>query len=103
MLARWAAAVRGSPRRSRALPPRATTTRIASAAQRGDHDRLDRVHPVLGLVEDDGTVGLEHLVGDLQRVEALGPEDAFADGGVAVVERRQAVHEAHPRVAGAAD
>ena len=43
--------------RSRALPPRATTMRISvlppSGPERGDHDRLDRVHPVLGLVEDD--------------------------------------------------
>ena len=63
-LARWRSAVIGSPRRSRALPPRATTTRIGrpSAAERRDHDGLDRVHPVLGLVEHDRALGLEDVV-----------------------------------------
>ena len=41
-----------SPRSRRALPPRAATIRT-SVADRGDHDRLDGVEPVLGLVEDD--------------------------------------------------
>ena len=36
--------------------------------QRRDHHRLDRVHPVLGLVEDDRALGLEDLVGDLHPV-----------------------------------
>ena len=55
------------PRRSRALPPRATTIRI-SVPEGGDHDRLDRVEPVLGLIEHDRTGRLEDLVGDLERV-----------------------------------
>ena len=38
--------------------------------------------------------------GDLEPVEAELLEDLLADLGVAVVERRQAVHELHLRVAG---
>ena len=37
-----------------------------SVPQRGDEDRLDRVQAVLGLLEGDVGLGLEHLVGDLQ-------------------------------------
>ncbi len=39
------------------------------ARQRGDQQRLDGVHAVLGLVEDDGGAGLEDLVGDLQAIQ----------------------------------
>src|SRR6478752_3871030 len=63
---RWLDADSSCPRRSRALPPRATTTRT-SAPERRDHHGLDRVHAVLGLVEDDRRGRLEDLLGDLQR------------------------------------
>jgi hypothetical protein len=46
-------AVIGSPRLRRALPPRAATIRMASSSDGGDEDRLDAVHPVLDLVEND--------------------------------------------------
>ena len=49
------------------MPPSAATMRI-SDAERGDHDRLDGVQPVLGLVKDDRRGRLEDLVGDLERV-----------------------------------
>ena len=75
------------PRSSRALPPSATTMRT-SAAQRGDQHGLDRVHPVLGLVEDDRVPRLEDLVGDLEGVHAGLLEELLADLGVAVVEAR---------------
>ena len=39
-----------------------------SVSERGDQDRLDRVHPVLGLLERDVGFGLEHVVGDLEAV-----------------------------------
>src|SRR3954468_7790091 len=97
-LVRWFSAVSGSPRRSSAFPPSATTTRT-SALQRRDEDGLDRVHPVLGLVEDERCVGLEHLVGDLERLEPVLVEDLLADLRVRAVERRQAVHELDVRVA----
>jgi hypothetical protein len=57
------------------------------------------VQPVLRLVEDDGVLGLEHLVGHLQAVHSVLLEDVLADLRLAVVERRQAVHELHRRVA----
>src|SRR3954452_10895985 len=97
-LVRWFSAVSGSPRRSSAFPPRATTTRT-SALQRRDEDGLDRVHPVLGLVEDERSIRLEHLVGDLERLESVLVEDLLADLRVRAVERRQAVHELDVRVA----
>ena len=59
-----------------------------SPAQRGDHDGLDRVHAVLGLVEHDRVRRLEHLVGDLQRVQAGVLVDLLADLRAPVVERR---------------
>src|SRR5688572_25102465 len=93
---RWVSASGFSPRLSSALPPRATRTRT-SAPQRGDHDRLDGVHAVLGLVEHDRGVGFKDLVGDLERRHAGLVEDVLADRGVAVVEGRQAVHELHVR------
>ena len=57
-----------------------------------DHDGLDRVHPVLGLVEDLGVGGEEDLVRDLADIIAellLGS----GHGGVEVVEGGQAVQE----------
>src|SRR5689334_16953778 len=81
---RWLSAVSGWPRRRSAFPPRAATMRI-SAPERRDHDRLDRVQAVLGLVEDDRRRRLEDLLGHL---EGLHPEllvDLLADLGVRVV------------------
>ena len=40
------------------------------SCQRGHQHGLDRVHAVLGLREDDGCVGLEHLVGDLDLAQS---------------------------------
>src|SRR6478736_6779998 len=99
--ARCASAVIGWPRRSSALPPRATTMRMGgSVPDRGDEDRLDRVHPVLGLVEHDRRRRLEHLVGDLELGQPMLLEHLLADLRVRVVERGQAVHELRVRVAG---
>src|SRR3954471_14226009 len=71
---RWFSALRAWPRRRSALPPSATTTRT-SAPQGGDHDRLDGVEPVLGLVEDQRGRRLEHVLGDLEAVDAELLED----------------------------
>src|SRR6188472_2030039 len=94
--ARWWPAVIGSPRLSSALPPRAMTIRmglvpLASGADGGDHDGLDRVHPVLGLVPDDRAFRLEDLVGDFHAVEPEALEHVFADLRVPVVDGRQAM------------
>src|SRR5690242_20051743 len=100
-LARWPSTVIGSPRRCNALPPRATTILMvgSSIADRGDHDGLDRVQPVLRLVESDVRRRAEDLVGHLEAVGDAGQVgDLAADRGVGVVEGRQAVHEPHPRV-----
>src|SRR5690242_14687424 len=88
-LARCPSTVIGSPRRCRALPPRATTILIAGAsvADGGDQDRLDRVQPVLRLVERDVRRREEDLVGDLEPVGDAGQVgDLAADSGVRVVE-----------------
>src|SRR3712207_2503994 len=67
-LRRWFSAVIASPRRRRALPPRAVTISTALVPKRGDEERLDRVHPVFGLLEGDVVLALEHVVGDLEPV-----------------------------------
>ena len=64
----------------------------SDVADRRDHDSLDRVHAVLGLVEDLGVRGEEDLVRDLADVVAellLGSSHR----GVEVVEGGQAVQE----------
>src|SRR3954447_26772214 len=66
MLARWFSAVIGSPRFNSALPPSATRTRIVSAPERCDENRLDGVEAILGLIEHDAGRRLEHLAGDLE-------------------------------------
>src|ERR1019366_2130139 len=63
--ASWVSASGGAPRPSSALPPTATTSR-PSVPDRGDHRRLDRVQPVLRLVEDDRGRRLEHVLGHLE-------------------------------------
>ena len=68
------------------------TTCTCQTPQRGDHDGLDGVHPVLGLVEDDRVLRLE-AVGDLERVEAGALEELLAGFCLTVVERGEAVHE----------
>src|SRR4051794_36015690 len=100
-LARWTAASGFSPRCNSAFPPNATTMRTmaSSSSERGDHHGLDRVHAVLGLVEHDRLRRLEHLVGDFECIEARLVVEVLTDLRVAVVERRQAVHELHLRVA----
>src|SRR5690554_2252438 len=91
-LPRCTSAVIGSPRFSRALPPRATTTRM-SASYGGDQDRLDGVHPVFCLVEDHGGFRLEDLLAHLHAVDPELLEDLLADLGLPIMEGRQAVQE----------
>jgi hypothetical protein len=43
---------------------------VPSVAQRRNEDGLDAVHAVLRLVEHDGCVRLEDLVGDLESVQS---------------------------------
>lgn len=62
--------------------------------QRCGHDGFDGVHTVFRFVEDDGLAALEDLIRDLHRVKSVFLADLFADGGVQIVERGQAVHEA---------
>src|SRR5690625_1643629 len=96
---RCTSAVIGSPRFSRALPPSATTTRM-SASYGGDENRLDGMHAVLRLVEDDGSIGLEDLFADFHAVDTELLIDFLGDLGLPVMEGRQAVHELRVRVAG---
>src|SRR4029453_9908423 len=100
-LARWFCAVMGSPRFSRALPPRATRTRTArSAPESGHEQRLDGVQAALGLVEHDAGRRLEHLAGDLEPVgHARVLHHLLAHHSVGVVEGGEAVHELDPGVA----
>src|SRR3954447_7781707 len=102
MLCCCASAVIGSPRLSSAFPPSAMRILTGSRPEGRDHHGLDGVQPVLGLVEHDGALRLEHLIGDLEPVEPEPLEDVLADDRVTVVERRKAVQELHVRVAGAA-
>ena len=101
-LARCASAVIGSPRRSSALPPRATTMRMASVPERRDENRLDGMHSVLRLLEGDVHLGFEHLLGHFHAPSRPNCScDVPADLGLQIVERRQAMHEFDTRVAGA--
>src|SRR4051794_10051013 len=103
MFSRWLSAVMGCPRRSSAFPPSATTTRMLggpSVGHGGHEDRLDRVHAVLGLVEDDRGRGFEDLLGHLHLGDPEMRGEVGADLRVGVVEGREAVHEPGVRVAG---
>src|SRR5690606_22889960 len=100
-LARWTSAVIGSPRFRSALPPSATTIRI-SGSQCGDKDRLDGVHAVLGLIENNGSFGFEDFFRHLHAFDAVSLEDLLADLGLAIVEGGQAMHELGVRVAAGA-
>src|SRR5262245_51913609 len=73
----WMSESGGSPRSSSALPPSATTilirclpARSLPYSDRGHHERLDRVHAVRRLIEDDRLRRLEHLLGDLEGFQA---------------------------------
>src|SRR3954451_1566396 len=98
---RCCSAVMGWPRWSSAFPPRATTMRTgATSGHRGDEDRLDRMHPVLRLVEHDRRRRLEDLLGDFHLGDPECLEHLLADLGLRVVERGQAVHELRVRIPG---
>ena len=68
--------------------------------ERRDHQRLDGVQPILGLVEDDRGLRLEDVVGHLEGREAALLEDLPTDLGLGVVKGREAVHELHVGIAG---
>src|SRR5512139_2434570 len=85
--ARCASEVIGSPRFSKALPPRATTIRMASFSQGRHEQGLDGVHAVLGLLEGDVRLGLEHVVGDFDTVgQTIGLGDLLAERSLRIVE-----------------
>jgi hypothetical protein len=56
---------------------------------RGDHDRLDGVHAVLGLIKDDRVPGFKDLVGHLHAIQSKLLVDLLTDLGLAIVEGRQ--------------
>lgn len=61
-------------------------------AQRRHHHRFDGVHPVFRTVEDHARRRLKHLVSHLHAaVQAVIGSHLFAQRGLVVVERRQAV------------
>ena len=58
------------------------------------HDGLDGMHPVFGFVENDGSVAFKDFIGNFHAVDGEPVVDLLADGGLQVMEGRQAVHEA---------
>mgnify|MGYP000016625912 CR=1 FL=1 len=64
-----------------------------SRPQRCRHDRLDRVHAVLGLLEHDGLRAVKDLIGHFHDVAVKLFAHLPADGGLVVVVGGQAVHE----------
>ena len=68
--------------------------------ERGDHQGLYRMQPVLGLFEDDGGLRLEYFLCDLECLKAALVEDLQADLCLGVVQRGKAMEELHLRVAG---
>ena len=63
------------------------------APERRDHHGLDRVHPVLGLIENDRGIRLEHLLGHFHFGQTDFFEYVLADLGFQIVKRRKAMHE----------
>ena len=72
----------------------------SSVTQRGDHDRLDGVHAVLGLVPDDGSSDSKTSSVTSMPSRPYCSIDLLAHLGVAVVEGGQAVQELDVGVAG---
>ena len=108
--ARWRAgrpAVIGSPRFSRALPPRATTTRIGSGPVSSPSvATMTALIVCIRFSAWSKTIERSDSKTSSVTSRPSSPkllEDLLADLGVAVVEGRQAVHELHRRVAGARD
>src|SRR5215213_7005506 len=82
-LRRWASASAGSPRRSRALPPRATTMRIASplpSGREGGQHRLLGRQPVRRLLPDRTARAVDDAGGDF--LAAVGRQAVQEDGVV---------------------
>ena len=84
----------------------AATARYFAAAcdlltQRRHHHRFDGMHAVFRLVENDARRGFKYLVGHFHTtVQAVLRRHLFAERGLVVVERGQAVEEFHLRIAG---
>src|SRR5215204_7604570 len=74
------------------------STRPGSGGQGRDENGLDRVHPVLGLFEDDRRGRLEDFLGHFHAIDPELLVDFFAHLRLAVVERGKAMHELHVRV-----
>src|SRR5215211_1548932 len=75
----------------------ARSARPSSGGQGRDENGLDRVHPVLGLFEDDRRRRLEDFFGHFHAVDPELLVDLLPHLRLAVVERGQAVHELHIR------
>src|SRR5471030_1076882 len=101
-LLRCASALTASPCLSNALPPNAITISIAfsSLGQRGDKNCLDRMKAVFCLLEDNRCVRLEYVVCHFHAIQqAVFITDLLANFCLRVMQRRQAIHELHTRIA----
>src|SRR3954470_9848636 len=73
---------------------------LVSVSERGNQDRLDRMHTVFRLLKGKVVVRLEYVVRDLETIaDAIRISDLFAQHGFGIVERGQTVHELHVRTA----
>src|SRR5690606_34184533 len=70
-----------------------------STSQGGHQYRLDGVHAVFRLVENDRGGAFEYLIGNLHGSDAELLLDLLANNRLGIVECRQTVHEAYVRIA----
>ena len=68
-------------------------------SKRCDQNRLDRVHPVLRLLEGDLHLRYEHVLGHFHRRQTELLVNVAPHLGLQVVKRRQAMHELDPWIA----
>ena len=61
--------------------------------QSSSHNSFNRVHPVFCLIENDGLRAFKYLVSHFHTGDAELLMDLSTDGGVQIMECRQAVHE----------
>jgi hypothetical protein len=71
-----------------------------SVPQGSNHNSLDGMHTVLGLIENNGSLRFEYLFGHFHAFQPEFLENLLADLGITIMESGQAVQELHIGVAG---